>query len=225
MQRPTHHRHGNFSRDFLPPCGCDHWKPTWAAARWRPSYDSSSIYSPTTLDEIGRHTMAFCVGCATPQYLGTPWIRERGTSKVMTSPIRSTCNSMVADTAHFNPWWWRRLTYYPRLLPPPPPANRRSALEDPYPRYRGNTATPHNGTRQGEPLSNARWSVGVDFPRYLQSPCGSKFKGWGVVLLSRCAAAGSTAPAASTRISRSTSDYLKERWLHVKLPATVSKHA
>ncbi|MEA2260512.1 MAG: inosose dehydratase, partial [Acidobacteriaceae bacterium] len=163
----------NFARDFLAPCGCDHWKTNMGSRPEGGPSDDQLKTLANTLNEIGRQTIAFGVRLAPHPHIWGPMERERDMRKVMdlTDPKYVY---LTADTAHLTLGGGDASQiirdYFPRIV--------EVHLKDTYPRYRGNTATPTQAEHAKASLYHNLGAGGVDFPAIFKLLRDRKFKGW-----------------------------------------------
>jgi sugar phosphate isomerase/epimerase len=163
----------NFARDFLLPCGCNHWKTNMGS---RPEGGPSSDQLKTlanTLNEIGRQTISFGVRLAPHPHVWGPMEREHEVRTVMalTDPRYVW---LTTDTAHLTLGGMDALQiirdYYPRIA--------EVHMKDTYPKYRGNTSTPTQKEHREASLYHNLGAGGVDFPAIFKVLRDRKFKGW-----------------------------------------------
>ncbi|MEA2539205.1 MAG: inosose dehydratase, partial [Acidobacteriaceae bacterium] len=163
----------NFARDFLAPCGCDHWKTNMGSRPEGGPSDDQLKTLANTLNEIGRQTIAFGVRLAPHPHIWGPMERERDMRRVMdlTDPKYVY---LTADTAHLTLGGGDASQiirdYFPRIV--------EVHLKDTYPRYRGNTATPTQAEHAKASLYHNLGAGGVDFPAIFKLLRDRKFKGW-----------------------------------------------
>ncbi len=174
----------NFARDFLAPCGCDHWKTNMGSRPEGGPSDDQLKTLANTLNEIGRQTIAFKVRLAPHPHIWGPMEREHEIRRVMalTDPKYVW---LTADTAHLTLGGGDAVQiisdYFPRIA--------EVHMKDTYPNYRGNTSTPTRGTApQGKSVPQSRCRR-RGLPRHFQGVTRSKVQGMGR-LRSRCAPAG-----------------------------------
>jgi sugar phosphate isomerase/epimerase len=164
---------GNFARDFLAPCGCDHWKTNMGARPAGGPTDDQLKFLAQTLNEIGRQTIAVGVRLAPHPHIWGPMEREQEMRRVMelTDPRYVW---LTADTAHLTLGGGDAVTiirdYFPRVA--------EVHLKDTYSRYRGNTATPTQAEHAKASLYHNLGAGGVDFPALFKLLRDRKFKGW-----------------------------------------------
>src|SRR5271156_6192772 len=73
----------SFARDFLAPCGCDHWKTNMGARPEGGPSDDQLKRLANTLNEIGRQTITFGVRLAPHPHIWGPMEREHEVRTVM----------------------------------------------------------------------------------------------------------------------------------------------
>ena len=163
----------NFARDFLAPCGCDHWKTNMGSRPEGGPSDDQLKTLANTLNEIGRQTIAFGVRLAPHPHVWGPMEREHEIRRVMalTDPKYVW---LTADTAHLTLGGGDAVQivsdYYPRVA--------EVHMKDTYPNYRGNTSTPTPEQHRKASLYHNLGAGGVDFPAIFKVLRNRKFKGW-----------------------------------------------
>jgi len=163
----------NFARDFLAPCGCDHWKTNMGSRPEGGPSDDQLKTLANTLNEIGRQTIALKVRLAPHPHIWGPMEREHEIRRVMalTDPKYVW---LTADTAHLTLGGGDAVQiisdYYPRVA--------EVHMKDTYPNYRGNTATPTPEQHRKASLYHNLGVGGVDFPAIFKVLRDRKFKGW-----------------------------------------------
>lgn len=163
----------SFARDFLAPCGCDHWKTNMGSRPPGGSSQDQLKRLADTLNEIGRQTIAFGVRLAPHPHIWGPMEREHEVRTVMalTDP-RSVW--LTLDTGHITLGGMdpvRILSdYFPRVA--------EVHLKDTYRKYRGNTSTPTIAEHRRASVYHNLGSGGVDFPAVLKVLRERRFKGW-----------------------------------------------
>ncbi len=163
----------SFARDFLAPCGCDHWKTNMGARpEGGPSDDQLKILA-NTLNEIGRQTITYGVRLAPHPHIWGPMERDHEVRRVLalTDPRYVW---LTADTAHLTLGGGDALQiisdYFPRIA--------EVHMKDTYPRYRGNTSTPTQAEHSKASLYHNLGAGGVDFPAIFKLLRDRNFKGW-----------------------------------------------
>ena len=163
----------SFARDFLAPCGCDHWKTNMGARpEGGPSDDQLKILA-NTLNEIGRQTITYGVRLAPHPHIWGPMERDHEVRRVLalTDPRYVW---LTADTAHLTLGGGDALQiisdYFPRIA--------EVHMKDTYPRYRGNTSTPTQAEHSKASLYHNLGAGGVDFPAIFKLLRERNFKGW-----------------------------------------------
>jgi sugar phosphate isomerase/epimerase len=163
----------NFARDFLAPCGCNHWKTNMGSRpQGGPSDDQLKMLA-NTLNEIGRQTITHGVRLAPHPHIWGPMEREHEIRTVMalTDPKYVW---LTADTAHLTLGGADALViirdYFARVA--------EVHMKDTYPRYRGNSSTPSPAEHLKASLYHNLGAGGVDFPAIFKLLRERKFKGW-----------------------------------------------
>jgi sugar phosphate isomerase/epimerase len=162
-----------FARDFLAPCGCDHWKTNMGPRPQGGTSDDQLKTLANTLNEIGRQTIAHGVRLAPHPHIWGPMEREHEVRRVMalTDPKYVW---LTADTAHLTLGGADAMAiirdYFPRIA--------EVHMKDTYPRYRGNTSTPTPAEHLKASLYHNLGAGGVDFPAIFKLLRERKFKGW-----------------------------------------------
>src|SRR3984957_3034744 len=163
----------SFARDFLAPCGCDHWKTNMGSRPPGGPSDDQLKMLANTLNEIGRQTRAHGVRLAPHPHIWGPMEREHEVRRViaLTDPKYVW---LTADTAHLTLGGADALAiirdYFPRIA--------EVHMKDTYPRYRGNTSTPTLEEHQKASLYHNLGAGGVDFPAIFKLLRDRNFKGW-----------------------------------------------
>jgi sugar phosphate isomerase/epimerase len=163
----------NFARDFLAPCGCDHWKTNMGPRPAGGPSEEQLKFLAQTLNEIGRQTIKVGVRLAPHPHIWGPMEREHEMRRVMelTDPRYVW---LTADTAHLTLGGGDAVKiirdYFPRVA--------EVHLKDTYARYRGNTATPTQAEHAKASLYHNLGAGGVDFPALFTLLRDRKFKGW-----------------------------------------------
>ncbi len=126
-----------FARDFLAPCGCNHWKTNLGGRPAQGPSDDQLKKLADTLNEIGRQTIAHGVRLGPHPHIWGPMEREHEFRRVMelTDPRYVW---LTLDTGH-NVLGGMDVVqivkdYLPRIA--------EFHLKDTYAKYRGNTVTP-----------------------------------------------------------------------------------
>lgn len=163
----------SFARDFLAPCGCDHWKTNMGSRpEGGPNQDQLKRLADT-LNEVGRQTIAFGVRLAPHPHIWGPLEREHEIRTVL-SLTDPKYVWLTADTAHLTLGGADPVKiisdYYPRLA--------EVHLKDTAPKYRGNTSTPTPAEHRAATLYHNLGAGGVDFPAIFQILRDRHFKGW-----------------------------------------------
>lgn len=167
----------SFARNFLAPCGCNHWKTNMGSRpEGGPSPDQLKTLA-NTLNEIGRQTIAFGVRLAPHPHIWGPMEREHEVRTVM-SLTDPKYVWLTTDTAHLTLGGMDPVKiisdYFPRVA--------EVHLKDTYAKYRGNTSTPTREMhRQASLYCNLGVGGGVDFPALFKLLRSRKFKGWAVL--------------------------------------------
>ena len=166
----------NFARNFLAPCGCDHWKTNMGARPEGGPSDDQLKRLAATLNEIGRQTLALGVRLAPHPHIWGPMEREHEFRTVM-SLTDPKYVWLTTDTAHLTLGGMDPVKivndYYPRIA--------EVHLKDTYPRFRGNTATPTQAEHRQASLYHNLGAGGVDFPAIFSILRKRSFKGWVVL--------------------------------------------
>src|SRR5580700_1602210 len=89
----------SFARDFLAPCGCDHWKTNVGSRPDGGPHQDQLKRLADTLNEVGRQTIAFGVRLATHPHIWGPMEREDEVRKVL-SLTDPRYVWLTTDTAH-----------------------------------------------------------------------------------------------------------------------------
>jgi sugar phosphate isomerase/epimerase len=200
----------NFARDFLAPCGCDHWKTNMGSRPEGGPSDDQLKTLANTLNEIGRQTIAFGVRLAPHPHIWGPMEREHEVRRVMalTDPRYVW---LTADTAHLTLGGADALAiirdYFPRIA--------EVHMKDTYPRYRGNTSTPTPAEHLKASLYHNLGAGGVDFPAIFKLLRERHFQGWVVYDLDAPRPGDSTGSIEDNLAANV--NYLRNV-LHVKLP-------
>jgi sugar phosphate isomerase/epimerase len=163
----------NFARDFLAPCGCDHWKTNMGSRpEGGPGQDQLKRLADT-LNEVGRRTIAFGVRLAPHPHIWGPVEREHEIRTVL-SLTDPKYVWLTADTAHLTLGGADPVKiitdYFPRLA--------EVHLKDTSPKYRGNASTPTQAEHRAASLYHNLGAGGVDFPAIFKILRDRNFKGW-----------------------------------------------
>lgn len=163
----------SFARDFLAPCGCDHWKTNMGSRpEGGPSMDQLKRLADT-LNEAGRQTIAHGVRLAPHPHIWGPMEREHEVRTVL-SLTDPRYVWITTDTAHLTLGGMDAVKiisdYFPRIA--------EVHLKDTYPKYRGNHSTPTLAEHRQASLYHTLGAGGVDFPAIFRVLRGRKFKGW-----------------------------------------------
>lgn len=205
----------SFARDFLAPCGCDHWKTNMGSRpQSGPSEDQLKRLADT-LNEIGRQTIGYGVRLAPHPHIWGPMEREH---EVRTVLARTDPRFVwvTLDTGHLTLGGMDAVQivsdYFPRIA--------EVHLKDTYPRFRGNHSTPTRAEYHRASIYRNLGAGGVDFPAVLKILRTRNFKGWVVLDLD------APRPNDGTGTIEDNLDanvsYLR-KVLHVKLPAPRTK--
>jgi sugar phosphate isomerase/epimerase len=163
----------NFARDFLAPCGCDHWKTNMGSRPAGGPSDQQLKMLANTLNEIGRQTIAFRVRLAPHPHIWGPLEREHELRTVMATTDPKYV-WLTADTAHLTLGGMDAVQiindYYPRIA--------EVHLKDTDPKYRGNRSTPTREEHRERSLYHKLGTGGVDFPAIFKVLRDRQFKGW-----------------------------------------------
>jgi sugar phosphate isomerase/epimerase len=163
----------NFARDFLAPCGCNHWKTNMGSRPPGGPSDDQLKMLANTLNEIGRQTITYGVRLAPHPHIWGPMEREHEVRRVM-ELTDSKYVWLTADTAHLTLGGADALAiirdYFPRIA--------EVHMKDTYRKYRGNTSTPTPADHLKASLYHNLGAGGVDFPAIFKLLRDQKFKGW-----------------------------------------------
>jgi sugar phosphate isomerase/epimerase len=162
-----------FARDFLAPCGCDHWKSNMGSRpEGGPNQDQLKRLADT-LNEIGRQTIALGVRLAPHPHIWGPMERE-GEIRTVLSLTDPKYVWLTTDTAHLTLGGMDPVKiisdYFPRIA--------EVHLKDTYPKYRNNTSTPTQAEHHQASLYHNLGAGGVDFPAIFKVLRDRNFKGW-----------------------------------------------
>ncbi len=162
-----------FARDFLAPCGCDHWKTNMGSRPPVGPSDDQLKMLANTLNEIGRQTITHGVRLSPHPHIWGPMEREHEVRRVM-ELTDAKYVWLTADTAHLTLGGADAVTilrdYFPRIA--------EVHMKDTYSRYRGNSATPTPAEHLKASLYHNLGAGGVDFPAIFKLLRDQKFKGW-----------------------------------------------
>jgi sugar phosphate isomerase/epimerase len=200
----------SFARDFLAPCGCDHWKTNMGSRpEGGPSMDQLKRLADT-LNEAGRQTIAHGVRLAPHPHIWGPMEREHEVRTVL-SLTDPRYVWLTTDTAHLTLGGMDPVKiisdYFPRVA--------EVHLKDTYPKYRGNKSTPTHAQHERASLYAHLGTGGVDFPAIFRILRGRRFKGW-VVFDLDAPRPGDGTGSIDDNLAVNI-DYLRNV-LHVKLP-------
>jgi sugar phosphate isomerase/epimerase len=162
-----------FARDFLAPCGCNHWKTNMGVRPAGGITDEHLKQLAHTLNEIGRQTIKVGVRLAPHPHIWGPMEREHEIRRVMqlTDPRYVW---LTADTAHLTLGGANAVEiiqdYFSRVA--------EVHLKDTYAHYRGNQSTPTQAQHARASLYHGLGTGGVDFPALFKLLRSRKFKGW-----------------------------------------------
>ncbi len=162
-----------FARDFLAPCGCDHWKTNMGSRPEGGPNEDQLKRLADTLNEIGRRTIAFGVRLAPHPHIWGPMEREHEVRTVL-SLTDPKYVWLTTDTAHLTLGGMDTVKiisdYFPRIA--------EVHLKDTYSKYRGNTLTPTQAEHRQASLYHNLGAGGVDFPAVFKVLRDRHFKGW-----------------------------------------------
>ncbi len=167
--------HVAFARDFLQPFGCDHWKINMGRRPPGGPSDDQLKRLASTLNEIGRQTLAMGIRLAPHPHIWGPLERERDIRRTMelTDPKYVW---MTADTGHLALGGCDPAQiisdYFPRVA--------EVHLKDTYAKYRGNTSTPTQEQHRVASVYHNLGGGGVDFPAVFRVLRDRRFKGWAI---------------------------------------------
>ncbi len=166
-------RMASFARDFLAPCGCDHWKTNMGSRpEGGPSEDQLKRLADT-LNAIGERTIGYGVRLAPHPHIWGPMEREHEVRTVieLTDPRYVW---LTTDTGHLTLGGMDAVKiisdYFPRIA--------EVHLKDTFPRFRGNKSTPTRAEFRKASVYHDLGSGGVDFPAVLKVLRDRNFKGW-----------------------------------------------
>ena len=167
--------HVAFTRDFLVPFGCSHYKCNMGQRPEGGSTEEHLKRLADTLNELGRQTIAMGVKLAPHPHTWGPMEREEEIRRVMdlTDPNYVW---MTADTGHLVLGGGDAAQlisdYFPRVA--------EVHLKDTYAKYRGNKATPTREQHQQASVYHNMGGGGVDFPAVFKVLRDKHFKGWAI---------------------------------------------
>ena len=167
--------HVAFTRDFLQPCGCGHYKVNMGRRPDGGPTDDQLKRLADTLNEIGRQTIAMGVKLAPHPHIWGPMEREKEIRRVLelTDPKYVW---MTADTGHLTLGGADAARiisdYFPRVA--------EIHLKDTYAKYRGNTSTPTQEQHQVASVYHNLGGGGVDFPAVFKVLRDQHYKGWAI---------------------------------------------
>jgi sugar phosphate isomerase/epimerase len=208
----------SFARDFLAPCGCDHWKTNLGGRPASGPSDDQLKRLAETLNEIGRQTIAYGVRLGPHPHIWGPMEREHEFRRVMelTDPGYVW---LTLDTGH-NVLGGMDVVqivkdYLPRIA--------EFHLKDTYAKYRGNKSTPPASDYAAGNIWGTMGAYGgVDFTGIFQVIRERKWKGWALVDVDAPRpddGTGSIDDALAANVN-----YLRKT-LQVRLPPPPSTHA
>ena len=208
----------SFARDFLAPCGCDHWKTNLGGRPPNGPSDDQLKRLADTLNEIGRQTIAYGVRLGPHPHIWGPMEREHEFRRVMelTDPGYVW---LTLDTGH-NVLGGMDVVqivkdYLPRIA--------EFHLKDTYAKYRGNKSTPPASDYAAGNIWGTMGAYGgVDFTGIFQVIRERKWKGWALVDVDAPRpgdGSGSIDDALAANVN-----YLRKT-LQVRLPPPPSAHA
>jgi inosose dehydratase len=167
----------SFARDFLAPCGCDHWKTNLGGRPANGPSDDQLKRLADTLNEIGRQTISYGVRLGPHPHIWGPMEREHEFHRVMelTDPRYVW---LTLDTGHNVLGGMDTVQIVKQYLP----RIAEFHLKDTYAKYRGNHSTP---PPQDYAAGNI-WGTmgaygGVDFPGIFKLIRDRHWKGWALV--------------------------------------------
>lgn len=167
--------HVAFTRDFLVPFECGHYKVNMGQRPEGGPTDDQLKRLADTLNELGRQTIAMGVKLAPHPHIWGPMEREEEIRRVMdlTDPNYVW---MTADTGHLVLGGASAAQiiddYFPRVA--------EVHMKDTYAKYRYNTHTP---TREQHAVASVYHNLGgggVDFPAVFKVLRDRNFKGWAI---------------------------------------------
>ena len=167
--------HVAFTREFLVPFECGHYKVNMGQRPEGGPTDDQLKRLADTLNELGRRTIAMGVKLAPHPHIWGPMEREEEIRRVMdlTDPKYVW---MTADTGHLVLGGGDAAElindYFDRVA--------EVHLKDTYAKYRGNKSTPSREQHQQASVYHNMGGGGVDFPAVFQVLRDRKFKGWAI---------------------------------------------
>jgi inosose dehydratase len=167
--------HVAFTRDFLQPFGCGHYKVNMGQRPAGGPSDDQLKRLADTLNEIGRQTITMGVKLAPHPHIWGPMEREEEVRRVMdlTDPNYVW---MTADTGHLVLGGASAAQiiddYFPRVA--------EIHLKDTYAKYRGNKLTPSREQHRVASVYHNMGGGGVDFPAVFKVLRDRHFKGWAI---------------------------------------------
>ena len=167
--------HVAFTREFLVPFECGHYKVNMGQRPDGGPTDDQLKRLADTLNELGRQTIAMGVKLAPHPHIWGPMEREEEVRKVMdlTDPKYVW---MTADTGHLVLGGGDAAEiindYFDRVA--------EVHLKDTYAKYRGNKSTPTREQHQQASVYHNMGGGGVDFPAVFRVLRDRKYKGWAI---------------------------------------------
>jgi sugar phosphate isomerase/epimerase len=163
----------SFARDFLVPCGCDHWKTNMGSRPpGGPTGDQLKRLADT-LNEIGRQTIRYGIRLAPHPHIWGPMEREHEVRTVL-AHADPRYVWLTLDTGHLTLGGMDAVKivsdYLSRIA--------EVHLKDTYPKFRGNHATPTRAEHQRASLYGKLGTGGVNFPAIMKVLRARNFKGW-----------------------------------------------
>jgi inosose dehydratase len=167
--------HVAFARDFLQVFGATLWKCNMGARPVGGPSDDQLKRLASTLNEIGRQTIAMGIRLAPHPHIWGPMERESEVRRVMelTDPKYVW---LTTDTGHLTLGGMDAVQimsdYFPRIA--------EVHLKDTYAKYRGNTATPTQEQHKVASVYHNLGGGGVDFPAVFKLLRDRHYKGWAI---------------------------------------------
>ena len=167
--------HVAFTRDFLVPFGCDHYKMNMGQRPPGGPSDDQLKRLADTANEIGRQTIAMGVRVALHPHIWGPLEREKDMRRAMelTDPKYVW---ITADTGHLVLGGGDAAKiisdYFPRVA--------EVHLKDTYAKYRGNTSTPTQEEHKKASVYHNMGGGGVDFVAVFKVLRDKHYKGWAI---------------------------------------------